>query len=109
MLKQDGVFTEEPTGYYGALTQKAVEQFQTKYNLVTSGTPGTTGYGLAGPGTRAKLNALYAGTSGGSTTLTEDARAALIASLQKQVALLVQMVAELTAKLQVELAKRGAQ
>ena len=85
-----------------------MEQFQTKYNLVTSGTPGTTGYGLAGPGTRAKLNALYAGTSGGGTTLSDDARAALIASLQKQVQDLIKILADLTAKLQVELGKRGA-
>ena len=47
------------TGYFGALTQKAVQRFQAKYGIVNSGTPLTTGYGRVGPKTRAKLNELY--------------------------------------------------
>ena len=43
------------TGYFGELTEKAVQRFQTKHNIVSSGTPQTTGYGLVGPKTRAKL------------------------------------------------------
>ena len=84
----------EPTGYYGAITQKAVETFQTKYNLVTQGTPSTTGFGLAGPGTRTKLNSLYGG--GGGTTTDREA---LIASLRKQVADLMVILQGLIAKL----------
>ncbi len=44
------------TGYFGFLTQKAVQRFQVKHSIVSSGTPSTTGYGLVGPQTRKKLN-----------------------------------------------------
>ena len=105
MLKYDGVFSGDVTGYYGPLTQKAVETFQTKYNLVTSGTPGTTGFGLAGPDTRAKLNQLYGGPpaaagtaqAGGGGTTTD--REALLASLRKQVEELIKILQGLIAKL----------
>lgn len=40
------------TGYYGRLTQAAVERFQEKYNLAV---PGDPGYGYTGPKTRAKI------------------------------------------------------
>ena len=44
------------TGYFGPLTQKAVQRFQCKYNIVCFGTPYSTGYGSVGPKTRNKLN-----------------------------------------------------
>lgn len=44
------------TGYFGSLTETAVQRFQTKFQIVSSGSPVTTGYGLVGPKTRAKLN-----------------------------------------------------
>jgi peptidoglycan hydrolase-like protein with peptidoglycan-binding domain len=40
------------TGYYGALTKKAVGRFQEKYNITK---PGDEFYGYAGPNTRAKI------------------------------------------------------
>ena len=43
------------SGTYDKLTQKAVERFQCKYAKVCEGSPTTNGYGLAGPGTRAKM------------------------------------------------------
>ena len=43
------------TGYFGLLTKKAVERFQTKYNIVSSGDELSTGYGVVGPKTRIKL------------------------------------------------------
>ena len=52
------------TGYYGEATVRAVQKFQSKYGLVSSGSPNTTGYGLAGPATRAKINEVL----GGGTT-----------------------------------------
>ncbi len=55
-----GVYPEgKVTGFYGSLTQKAVQRFQAKYNIVTSGTPSTTGFGALGPKTRAKLLELF--------------------------------------------------
>jgi peptidoglycan hydrolase-like protein with peptidoglycan-binding domain len=47
------------TGYFGQLTENAVQRFQVKYNLVSSGTPRTTGYGLVGPKTRLKLQEIF--------------------------------------------------
>lgn len=47
------------TTFFGAMTEAAVQKFQAKYGIVSSGTPATTGYGAVGPKTRAKLNALY--------------------------------------------------
>jgi peptidoglycan hydrolase-like protein with peptidoglycan-binding domain len=49
------------TGYYGSLTEAAVERFQTAQGIVTSGTPATTGYGRVGPLTLARLNSLMGG------------------------------------------------
>lgn len=47
------------TNYFGLLTQKAVQKFQCKYNIVCLGTPQTTGYGNLGPKTRAKIRAVF--------------------------------------------------
>lgn len=44
------------TGYLGSLTEAAVKRFQAKYGIVFYGDPVSTGYGLVGPKTRAKLN-----------------------------------------------------
>ncbi|MBU1091525.1 peptidoglycan-binding protein [Patescibacteria group bacterium] len=49
------------TEYFGSLTKKAVQKFQKKYDIVSSGDENTTGYGLVGPGTRAKLAEVFAG------------------------------------------------
>ena len=43
------------TGYFGQATLRAVQRFQVQYNIAH---PGDTGYGLVGPATRAKINAL---------------------------------------------------
>ena len=48
------------TGYYGSLTEAAVKRFQQKHNIVSSGTPLSTGYGTVGPKTRTTLNSLLA-------------------------------------------------
>jgi peptidoglycan hydrolase-like protein with peptidoglycan-binding domain len=40
------------TGYYGPLTKKAVQRFQTKFGITTASDPY---YGYAGPATRAKI------------------------------------------------------
>ncbi|MBI4133244.1 peptidoglycan-binding protein, partial [Candidatus Uhrbacteria bacterium] len=45
----------QPTGYFGALTEGALQQWQKEHNIVSSGSPSTTGYGAVGPKTRAAL------------------------------------------------------
>ena len=54
------------TGYYGALTEAAVKRWQVKYNIVSSGTADTTGYGVTGPRTAAAIS-LQCSTSSGGT------------------------------------------
>ncbi len=44
------------TGYFGSATLRAVQKFQEKYGIASSGQPG---YGDVGPKTRAKLNELF--------------------------------------------------
>lgn len=58
LIAQGDLGANYATGYFGALTQKAVQQFQCAENIVCSGSPWTTGWGLTGPKTRAALNAL---------------------------------------------------
>ena len=46
------------TGFFGSLTEKAVQRFQARHNIINYGTALTTGYGFVGPKTRAVLNLL---------------------------------------------------
>ena len=43
------------SGYFGSLTERAIQRWQTKQGIVSSGAPGTTGYGAVGPQTRNAL------------------------------------------------------
>lgn len=54
------------TGYFGSLTSAAVQRFQAKYGVVSSGSPATTGYGRVGPMTIAKFNEVYGNGAGGA-------------------------------------------
>lgn len=69
-----GFSTSNITGYYGILTQSAVQTYQKGKGIVSSGTPETTGYGKVGPLTLAAIQtdvaALNAGQSTGSTSST---------------------------------------
>ena len=58
-LYQNGYYPQGlVTGYYGALTQAAVQNFQAKNGIVSSGTPDSTGYGNVGPKTSDELDQL---------------------------------------------------
>ncbi|MFO1152046.1 MAG: DUF4082 domain-containing protein [Rhodospirillales bacterium] len=46
------------TSYFGSLTTKAVQKFQALHNIVTAGSPDTTGFGRVGPKTLLKLREL---------------------------------------------------
>lgn len=52
-------FVGNETNYFGSLTEKAVQKFQAKYGIVSSGYPNTTGFGHVGPKTRTKLNEVF--------------------------------------------------
>ena len=57
-LKQQGVSIYPEglvTGFFGPATERAVERFQVRYVIIPGGTPETTGYGVVGPHTRAKI------------------------------------------------------
>ena len=57
-LKFEGLFPSniQSTGFFWSVTKKAVQDFQTKYAIVTVTDPG---FGRVGPLTREKLNELY--------------------------------------------------
>jgi len=57
-LKSKGHLAVNSTGYYGVLTQDAVEKFQKSEGIVLSGTPETTGLGMVGPTTRSIIEKL---------------------------------------------------
>jgi len=58
-LKNEGVYSGDVTGYYGLLTEQAVQSFQEKHGIISYGSPRSTGYGNVGWGTLSKLNSLY--------------------------------------------------
>lgn len=66
-LASTGDFSGEPSGYYGSVTQKAMQSWQRQNGVVSSGTPESTGYGVLGPKTREALKA--ATCTGGSTAV----------------------------------------
>jgi peptidoglycan hydrolase-like protein with peptidoglycan-binding domain len=81
LIQQNYLAPTNNTGFYGSLTQKAVEKYQCARNLICSGTEVSTGYGVVGPKTRAKLNgsSSYVSTSK-LTPAQADAILALIQS-----------------------------
>ncbi|XKT74232.1 MAG: peptidoglycan-binding protein [Patescibacteria group bacterium UBA2163] len=71
-LKKEGDYTyPEVTGYFGPVTQEAVQKFQARTGIVSSGSPQTTGYGLVGPSTRRALaQAMSESTSTGPSSVS---------------------------------------
>ncbi len=48
--------SESVTGYFGPLTQAAVQQWQQSHGIVSAGSPAATGWGAVGPKTRTALS-----------------------------------------------------
>ncbi len=59
----NGLLSVPPTGFYGPLTEKAVEAFQSAHSIISFGSPFTTGYGSVGPKTLAEINMFLATTT----------------------------------------------
>jgi peptidoglycan hydrolase-like protein with peptidoglycan-binding domain len=90
MLAQDPTLypSGKITGYYGNELVKAVSLFQKRYKIVMSGTLDTTGFGLAGPATRVKLNEVFGSKPVSTTnleTLTVAQKQALTGQVQTQI------------------------
>lgn len=61
VLRNGGFYVyPEITGIFGFVTEQALQAFQRHHNIVSSGTPETTGYGRLGPVTRTFLNNILA-------------------------------------------------
>lgn len=58
------------TGYFGSLTQAAVQRYQAARGIVSQGTPATTGYGRVGPLTMASINAQLIGRDESAPLIT---------------------------------------
>ncbi|NOY35821.1 MAG: hypothetical protein GXP44_02790 [bacterium] len=88
------------TERFGMLTGAAVKKFQCKYDIVCFGNEKTTGYGIVGPKTRAKLAEVF----GGRKT-EEKSFAAPSAAKQKQKEALIQQIKTQVKQLQEQLTK----
>lgn len=61
-LQAEGDYTYPViTGYFGGVTQQAVQSWQARHGVVSGGSARTTGFGVVGPQTRAAI-AQYCGT-----------------------------------------------
>jgi len=91
------------TGYFGPLTQAAVEKYQTAHNIVLSGTPLSTGFGQVGPRTRAMINSELSTTTATTTNQTT------IESIQEHILSLTKTLASLMSDLMSSHVKYTAQ
>ena len=62
LIAQGDLSADSDTGYFGPLTERGVQSIQKTRNIVTSGTPGTTGFGFVGPKTRTLITSLCSGS-----------------------------------------------
>jgi peptidoglycan hydrolase-like protein with peptidoglycan-binding domain len=83
-LKSEGVLNAEATGYFGALTQAALQKWQASQGVVASGSAQTTGWGVFGPATRARVNA-RCGTANVVTAYPTSGTAPLTVTVISQV------------------------
>jgi hypothetical protein len=90
LISKGYLATGNNTGFFGSMTESALQSFQKAQGLVSSGSAATTGYGAAGPKTRAAINSLSGACATGTST----------EALQAQIKVLQAMVSQLLLKLQ---------
>ena len=72
LISQNLLASDSTTGYFGALTESAVKQWQCEHKIVCSGSAATTGYGAVGPKTRAAIAQACSASSVTTTTTTQS-------------------------------------
>lgn len=90
-LIAEGVYSGPVTGYFGQMTKTAVIAYQAKKGIAQ--------VGLVGPQTRASLNVCEGSVLGASTTVPSGLSDAAKATMMKQLADLLALVAKLQAEL----------
>lgn len=79
-LYDEGVFDRAATGFFGPLTERALQEWQARHDIASTGDANTTGWGRLGPQTRARIAELCRPAGGtsffcpaiASTTPTES-------------------------------------
>lgn len=57
LSKDKNIYPEgSVTGYFGPMTEDAVQRWQAAHNIVATGTPSTTGFGIVGPQTLKEID-----------------------------------------------------
>lgn len=83
-LASQGIFHAVVTGYFGTVTQAAVETWQADNGIVSYGSPETTGYGVVGPRTQAAMESLCEGGQSGATNQSSQAQGSSSTSIKPQ-------------------------
>ena len=96
LFNQNYITADSITSFFGPLTEKAAQAFQKANNIVSTGSPSTTGYGSVGPKTRAKINSMLNTTFTSCTAATPTASTQ---SLQDQIKALQTQVNALLLKM----------
>jgi len=82
--------SENATGFFGVLTEAAIQKYQCAKKIVCVGTPASTGYGAVGPRTRAQINqegytsgAIVASPSSDNQVLIQQIKAKILELQEK--------------------------
>ncbi|MHB8651941.1 MAG: fibronectin type III domain-containing protein [Minisyncoccota bacterium] len=73
VLRLQKILGVEQTGYFGHMTRRAVEAFQIKYGVVSSGASTSNGLGLFGPKTRARIEDIFGVAAAGTQPFSAEA------------------------------------
>jgi hypothetical protein len=100
LVTQNYLTTDNVTGYFGPVTEKALQNFQKVNNIISSGTPATTGFGNFGALTRNKINTILPASSNLTQSVATSTKSIrdLIFSLQKQLIILLAQLVEMLRK-----------